>query len=212
MIDYSKTKENFYEEQSESSNPLQAWFHSSRNRKTLEFVKKYFTSSDKIVDLGCGNTIWNTESLPVTGVDVNDGFLNLSLSKQRLTEKVVSAIDQTGLPDGYAGVVVITEVLEHIENLPVQMKEIWRILKPGGIVVSSVPYDTFFSFWKPLFALQCFYRGTLLGEEYYKTKCGHINNFSPAKMRELFSGNNFKVVEQFNNLYFNIFTIAKKQS
>lgn len=210
MIDYSSTKNDLYEEVASSKNILQSWFHDSRSKLTNFFVNKYIKGGDKIVDLGCGNVLWNTNFLPVTGVDINEGSLNISLSRGRLSDVVVALASKTTLPDNSVDIVIITEVLEHLDNLDEQMAEIGRILKPGGTVISSVPYDTYLSLWKPLFAAQCFFRGAILGDDYYKRKCGHINNFSRRSIKQLFIDNYFEIVEQYNHSFFTIFTIVKK--
>jgi ubiquinone/menaquinone biosynthesis C-methylase UbiE len=211
MIDYSQTQKDLYEDVASSKNILQSWFHDSRNKLTDFFVNKYYKTGEKIVDLGCGNVLWNSHGLPVVGVDVNEGFLDLSMSRGRLAEKIIAPVSKTTLPDNYADVVVITEVLEHLDNLGEQVAEIKRILKPGGIVVCSVPYDTVFSLWKPLFAIQCFYRGKILGDDYYKQKCGHVNNFSRKSIKKLFLENDYEVIEQHNHSFFTIFTIVRKK-
>lgn len=210
MVDYKKTKSNLYDEVSSSFNFLRSWFHGSRNRKVAKYVDDYYSRDKIIVDLGCGNVLWNEKNIPATGVDVNEGSLDFSLSKKRLSNKIVASTYNTTLPDNFADIIIITEVLEHLDDLNRQMKEIYRILKPGGVVISSVPYDTNLSLWKPLFAIQCFYRGYILGEEYYKEKCGHINNFSKKTIAKLFAENNFKIEEQYNHYFFTIFTIVKK--
>lgn len=210
MVNYSETEVDFYEQQKKSLNPLRVWFHTSRNDLTRKLVDDFYQQGSVIVDLGCGNVLWNEKLLPVIGVDVNEGFLNFSLNNKRLSQKVIAEIATTGLPENYADIVVITEVLEHVNDLKKQLNEIKRILKPGGVIISSVPYDTRLSMWKPLFAIQCFYRGRILGEQYYKEQCGHINHFSPKSISELFINNGFTVSEQGHNKFFTIFTIAKK--
>lgn len=42
-------------------------------------------------------------------------------------------------PDGFAGTVISTEALEHIEDDKTALEEIWRILRPEGTFVLTVP-------------------------------------------------------------------------
>lgn len=210
MVDYKDLKSDFYDEVVESNNLISLWFHRSRSLLTGQLVDKYYQAGMVIADLGCGNVLWNTKLLPVVGVDVNEDFLNHDLRTGRINKKVVSDLDRIDLPDDFADIIIITEVLEHLPDLAGHLREMRRILKPGGIIISSVPYDTFFSLWQPLFAVQCFYRGRILGEKYYREKCGHINHFSPKTIAGLFGENNFSFVERKNMKYFNIFTVVKK--
>jgi len=210
MVDYNEMDPSFYEGKASTKNILGNWFHNSRNEIVCNLVKKYYEPGYIIVDLGCGNALWNKDLLPVIGVDVNEKFLDFTRLKNRISEKIVGTIDNTGLADDSADIIIITEVIEHLSDLEKNFAEIYRILKLGGIVISSVPYDTNFSLWKPLFSLQCFYRGSILGEQYYKEKCGHINHFSKKIVAELFIKNKFKILEQKNHFYFTIFTIVEK--
>lgn len=49
-------------------------------------------------------------------------------------------IQDIDLPDGVAGSVLCMEVLEHVQRPREAAKEIFRILKPGGIAIVSVPF------------------------------------------------------------------------
>lgn len=75
--------------------------------------------------------------------------------KPREGEKVIH-LDKVNLPDvevvhdlnifpypfedNTFDVVIATHVLEHLDDLVKVMKEIWRILKPGGVLKVTVPY------------------------------------------------------------------------
>jgi ubiquinone/menaquinone biosynthesis C-methylase UbiE len=210
MVNYQESEPDFYDSQLKTSNILRNWFHNSRSLQVNKFIKKYYRTGDVIVDLGCGNVMWNVDKLPVIGVDINTKFLEYSKEQGRITEGVACYLDNIKLADESANIVIITEVLEHLPDCAKTLQEIRRILKKDGIIISSVPYDTFFSFWQPLFALQCFYRGVILKDSYYQEKCGHINHFSPQKIKQLFLENNFSIVKQHNHFYFTIFTIVRK--
>lgn len=210
MVNYNEFQADFYEQVLDQRNILRSWFHNSRNKKIHEYVLKYYKRKNVIADLGCGNVLWNKTGLPVIGVDVNENFLDYNLTSGKIIQKAVCSLDDIKLPDQSVDIVIISEVIEHLPRLNEHIKEISRIVKAGGYIISSVPYDTFFSLWKPLFAVQCFYRGNILGEKYYQERCGHINNFSKKSISQLFLDNNFKIIEQHNHCYFTIFTIVQK--
>jgi SAM-dependent methyltransferase len=48
--------------------------------------------------------------------------------------------------DGAFATAIASEVLEHLPNAEVALAELWRILRPGGKLVGSVPSDSFV--WK----------------------------------------------------------------
>jgi ubiquinone/menaquinone biosynthesis C-methylase UbiE len=210
MVNYEEMEGDYYEKYLSSYNFFQKWFHSSRNEEVERFVLKYYKESDAIADLGCGNLLWNHKLLPVIGVDVNENFLDYDLTKGKIVKKVVSPLDDIKIEDNTVDIVIISEVIEHLPELDRHIAEIFRILKPGGKVISSVPYDTNLSLWKPLFAVQCFYQGRIKGDPYYMQNCGHINHFSKKSIAKLFMKHDFKIIEQYNHYYFTIFTVAEK--
>lgn len=53
---------------------------------------------------------------------------------------ISASIYDTGLPDNYADAVVCTEVFEHLEDPYSAIREIKRILKPGGLFIGSTPF------------------------------------------------------------------------
>jgi len=202
--------EDFYEIQVKTKNPLRNWFHSSRHNIINSLVEKYYKNGDKIVDLACGNCLWNIKKLPVIGLDYSKKMLEYAKQKGRLKKYLVEDIKNTSLKDNSIDIIVISEAIEHIKEKEQTIKEIYRILKKGGIVITSVPYCTYFSIWKPLFKMQCIWQGYIKGDDYYKHNCGHINHFSPKKIRNLLEKFKFKVKEQFSNFRFTIFTVAEK--
>lgn len=210
MVNYKGMNQSFYKKVAGSKNLLRRWFYNSRQEIITRQIDNFYKEGQVIADLGCGNVMWNTKLLPVIGVDINENFLDYNLSQHTISKKIVGSVENVDMPDNSCDIIIITEILEHLINPAAALREIYRLLKPGGIIISSVPYDTFFSLWKPLFAIQCFYRGYFLKEDYYKEKCGHINNFFPKTIADFFKQNKFTVIKQVNHFYLTIFTIVKK--
>lgn len=210
MIDYNEMDQSFYKKIASSKNLLRSWFHNSRQEIITKQVDSFYKEGQVITDLGCGNVLWNTKLLPVIGVDVNEKFLDYNLAQHAIFKKVISPVENVDLPDQSCDIIVLTEILEHLASPDAAVKEVYRLLKPNGVVISSVPYDTLFSLWNFLFAVQCFYRGYILKEDYYKEKCGHINNFSPKSIATLFERNKLSIIKQSNHFYLTIFTVVKK--
>ena len=208
-IGYDEIVPDFYDQQIYSLNPVRSWFHTNRNFIIGLLVKANYTKGKRIVDLGCGDCNWNTSLLPVHGVDVNEGMLRFSYTKGRLASYEVGDFNRTSLESQDADIVVASEVLEHVAQIKDFFKEVKRILKPAGRFILSVPYDTRFSLFRPLFFLQCLLRGYILNNGYYKKRCGHIQHFSLRSLSHILNSNGFIVDNIFSMRRFSIFAVAK---
>jgi SAM-dependent methyltransferase len=64
----------------------------------------------------------------------------------------LSSVDIHQLPfaDGSFDKVLMSEVLEHLADDRVAMREIYRILKPGGVLALSVPHADYPFWWDPI--------------------------------------------------------------
>lgn len=200
----------FYHKQTQSPNPLRRWFHRNRYRIANSLIEKKYGKGKKILDLGCGSCDWNISNLPVFGVDVNENLLKTGKSKNRLVDYKIVPAGNTELPSESFDIVTAFEFLEHVEDYEAVIKEATRLLKPGGCFIVSVPYDTLFSFWRPLFFLQVILQGYIRRNSYYKKRCGHINHFSPKKIKQVISKHGHDIETLFNMRRMTIFLCARK--
>jgi len=191
---------NYYQDQADDSkvSSFRAWYHASRYRKLTDFIGRYYQPCYRIADLGCGNCLWNTNHLPVTGVDINERMLKWSKSNQYLADfRVTTDLSQTGLPSRHFDMVVMSETLEHLLNYSEVLREVQRILKDDGIFLVTVPYDFFLGPFFILFNLNCVYMAYCRGSEYHKYRCGHINHFTKGRLRETLSVQGFHIRDLF---------------
>lgn len=105
--------------------------------------KGILNSEDRVLDVGCGDArAYQQEVLSsvkeLHGIDIDEK----AVARARL--KGVQAITHDlskRLPydDNYFDCVIILEVLEHLFDPMFALKEMWRVMKPGGILITSVP-------------------------------------------------------------------------
>lgn len=192
---YREVPPGFYEDQLDSKQVgrFRAWYHKARYRRFNQFLEGQILNIPdvKIVDLGCGSCNWNINEHKVTGVDINLGMLQVGKRAGRLDEIIQSSLDHTGLPASSFDVVIASEVLEHMNDPVGFLKEVGRILKPGGKFLVTVPYDFFPSPFYILFNIHCFIKGYIFGDEYYKQRCGHVLHFRKRTLRKLLAENRF---------------------
>jgi SAM-dependent methyltransferase len=102
-----------------------------------------------VLDLGCGTGVVSRELQSwTTPVSLDMSLLALNFCKQRDLTRLVSGNGEQ-LPlasDTFDGVVAL-DIFEHIEDDVAAFREAARVLKPGGILVLSVP--AFTSLWGP---------------------------------------------------------------
>ncbi len=195
-IEYKDIGESFYDDQTDAKKVgwFRAWFHSTRHTLLHDFVAKHYQPGMTIADLGCGNCWWNNDSLPVTGVDVNEKMMNWAKRHNRLADyRIAADLAKTGLADQSFDLVVMSETLEHIFNLDEVITEVRRILKPGGKFLITVPYDLFLGPFFILFNINCLWQGYVKGSIYHRYRCGHINHFTKTRLRDALEANGFGV-------------------
>jgi ubiquinone/menaquinone biosynthesis C-methylase UbiE len=108
---------------------------------------------ERLLDVGCGNGAYTLELASqfghVDAIDVERE--NLQELERHLAEESRSGTVEThrmsaetiGFVDETFDAVTAIEVLEHILDLPAAMREISRVLKPGGLLYVSVPNRLF---------------------------------------------------------------------
>lgn len=119
---------------------------------TVDFRQIRLHAGMRLLDAGCGGgrhlcEPFRTPGIDVAGVDLNRsdlckarGYLSL-MAGEASGRWVVAQADVTKLPfaDGSFDVVVCSEVLEHIQDNLAAVRELVRVLKPGGDLVVTVP-------------------------------------------------------------------------
>ena len=112
-------------------------------RSQLEnFLKKYSTN-ERVLDIGSGGSSYD-KFFP--------NRLTVDIDPDRKPE-IVADIHRMPFNDGEFNFVLCTEVIEHAENPQVAVRELYRVLKPGGTLVLSTRFvfpihDSPNDFWR----------------------------------------------------------------
>jgi SAM-dependent methyltransferase len=150
---------------------------------TVDLERLRVRSGEKVLDAGCGEGRHCFGALErgahVVGLDLDLASLRASAGnlRQRAAEcgRLGALIHGNAfrLPfsDGAFDKVICSEVLEHIPDYRSVLKEIKRVLKPGGTFAASVP--RFFPEWI------CW----KLSTAYHNEKGGHIRIFKADEIR-----------------------------
>jgi ubiquinone/menaquinone biosynthesis C-methylase UbiE len=129
----------------ESKNPILRYIEKKRIKKIIELA--HLSRTDKIIDVGCGEGYMLSLLPPakkVVGFDISKIALNKA-QKLLFQKKDVQLIygDARELPfaDNSFDKILCSEMLEHVPEPQVVIKEFQRILNKDGIVVISVPNE-----------------------------------------------------------------------
>jgi SAM-dependent methyltransferase len=117
-------------------------------------------SGEKVLDCGCGEGFYSMvvselyQNVNITAFDYNAELLKMAAG---WTEKEKCIVFQNGniedgLPftDDSFDKLIFTEVLEHLDNDKKALTEVFRVVKPGGVVGLTVPNRNYPFLWDPI--------------------------------------------------------------
>lgn len=131
-----------------------------------QYSSSFVTSVDgkanplKVIDVGCGTghlllALSNRLQKPLRlyGLDFSDSAIRRSRRLVPSVEFVVASVYEIPYPDDNFDMVTCTETLEHLQRPEDALQEMFRVLKPGGQLVVTVPdgakddWDGHVNFW-----------------------------------------------------------------
>ena len=151
------------------------FWHIAKRKAVSWLIEKYLLSKQaKILDVGCG-TGKNLETFKrygqTWGLDSSTEAIKFC-QKRGLSNLKVGTASNTGYARNSFDLVTILDVLEHTDD-DRTLQEIYQILKPGGIVVATVPaYQWLWSDWDSVLH--------------------HKRRYTKGGLRKVLTNNNFK--------------------
>ncbi len=173
--------------------------HLRRYEQTLRFLP---AAPGALLDVGCfpGHTSLLAAALgwSVTGVSRIDGVFVTPAFVERMSRNAVTVlnadVERDAIPamDASFDCVFFNEIVEHLPFNPFHaLDEIWRVLKPGGRLVFSVPnFASFDHLWALLRGRSFYPEISRPLEDAFHADIGqrHIREYTPNECRHLLSG------------------------
>jgi dTDP-4-dehydrorhamnose reductase len=121
------------------------WLFQGRRALLSDMLLRFNTKKPgetKVLDFGCGSGLFVEElaqkGYNVHGLDISDEVIKLG-QLRGVKNLGVADSHRINYPDNFFDVVVASEVLSHLEDEIWALEELYRVLKPGGVVISTVP-------------------------------------------------------------------------
>jgi len=152
-----------------------------------EMTHKIIESGDCVLDIACGVGYGSryirekTGAKEVTGVDISKSAVEYAtkvFGTQGLNYINASALDRELFKEGAFDKIVSFETIEHLEQDEDLISNLYYWLKPGGVLIGSVPNQKVIPFDK-------------------NTSPFHIRHYTPEQFSELFENAGFTVEDKY---------------
>lgn len=145
LLQCRKFAENVYQEPRQEINEKRIW---SGDQLTFhyEIALEYLEPHMKVLDIGCGYgggvRMLAEKVTAVYGADIDANVIDVA-RQQSINQNVSFYVDDVtdmSFPDAQFDAVTSMETIEHV-NPHMYMREVCRVLKPGGLLILSTPQN-----------------------------------------------------------------------
>ena len=120
------------------------WWHRGRQTIVRRILQRHAPPRARILDVGCG-TGATTAQLSgfgsVLGIDMGPAALRHARSRGLKVAR--GSAEQLPVREAALDVVVALDVLEHLDDDRLALREFLRVLRPGGVLIATVPAYAF---------------------------------------------------------------------
>jgi len=151
--------------------------------ETRAMLNKLYPQRGKILEIGSSLGFllktFRDDGWQVLGVEPDAILVRYARNRQGI-ETINALLEDAGIPDNSVDVVVMLHVIEHVPDPVATLREIFRVLKPGGHLVMETPrYDTLMF--------------KLMGRRERSLSCdGHIFFFTTESLRRAYERAGFE--------------------
>lgn len=117
---------------------LKKFWHKINGQYIDEIISK---AQGRILDVGCGNGHFllplKDKGFEVYGIEINPE--SVEICKELGLKAICGTLEEAKFPNEFFETIIMSQVLEHLPSPKASLKEIFRILKPGGKVFIYCP-------------------------------------------------------------------------
>ncbi len=162
--------------------------------RRLELIQRYANPEGKrILDVGCGLGTYirklRASSQDVYGVDVDPK--KVVQAQQELDNIYLAPAEELPFADDHFDLVLLHEVLEHVDDDRQAVREAYRVLKVGGQVIIFAPnrlypFETHGVYWRGEYQFGNVPLVNYLPDRIRNRLCPHVRAYTAATLRQLF--------------------------
>jgi len=134
------------------------WWFVGRRKIIASFITRYLQNNSKILDIGCGPGVeikFLERYGKVVGIDSSPEILNFCKEKG-IENVILGKAENLPFLNNSFDLATALDIVEHVEDDSKVIKEIYRVLRKGGLALITVPafkflwsdYDKFAGHWR----------------------------------------------------------------
>ncbi len=115
-------------------------FHPT-HRSIDKILKQYLRDGKKLLDVACGTGQFaikiqkQNRDMLIHGADSSPGMIKQALTKNKIVEWTLCPADKLDYLDNKFDIVTCSHAFHHFPNKDKAMAEMYRVLKPGGVLI-----------------------------------------------------------------------------
>lgn len=188
----------------ESRNPTRKWLHRTRRDWISHAMRRFVPKGERALEVGPGSGVY----IPVLKelcttvylADCEQAYLDAIRETYRDDPTVITVVDdvtRSRLNDHSFDLVLCSEVIEHMTDSAVAIRNLARVMKSNGILVLSTPqrYSSLELTARVALSPQFMWLTRLLYREPI-LELGHINLMTERELRAQISAAGLRIIEQ----------------
>jgi SAM-dependent methyltransferase len=183
--------------------PSYVWRAGQERRLAMILAAAGERAHGRVLVDGCGVGMYlaRLSKLAVQAVGLDIEHERTVEAHQESQQVVCGAGERLPFPDGWFDLVLSHEVLEHVQDDQAAIREIVRVLRPGGRLVLFVPnrgypFETHGIYWRGRYHFGNIPLVNYLPDRLRNRLAPHVRVYAPADLRNLFAGLPVRPVQQ----------------